>query len=179
MLVRTIKTALPIILLAAFVFALWIALNNSHKKSFDSQLIGSDLPNFSLPDLFSSNNHINSSIFKGKVSLINVWASWCYACETEQATLINITKNYPIYIYGVNYKDDPEDAKAWLRKNGNPFKGVIQDQYGELAIDLGVIGTPETFVISPYGKIVYRHVGIITDEVWQQVLLPIIRKYQV
>ena len=111
------------------------------------------------------------------MSLLNVWATWCYACEIEAPMLLKIKTQYHIPIYSILYKDDPKEALLSLKKNGNPYVMIGLDRKGDTAIDLGVYGTPETFVISREGKIIYRHVGIINQTVWDSVLYPLIKKY--
>jgi len=173
-----IKKCIPYIFFSLLIVLLWQALHTQTSTPKASPLIGQALPKFSLPNLFNSSQRLDQNLLQGKTSLLTVWASWCYACEAEQSTLMSISRRYSIPIYGLNYKDNTKEAKAWLYQHGNPFRAVIQDVDGDLAIDLGVIGTPETFIISPYGKIVYRHIGAINLDTWNNVFLPIIHKYQ-
>lgn len=116
-------------------------------------------------------------LFKGKISLLNVWASWCDACAEEQAFLIQLSQT-GIPIYGLNYKDKSEEAFNWLQRWGNPFKAVGLDQEGELAIDLGVYGTPETFLIDQKGIIRLRYAGILNNNAWNDTFAPLIQSLE-
>lgn len=169
---------IPYVILIALLAVLYRELFYAKPHEIPSPLIGEALPDFSLPNLFSPENKLTPNDFMGHVSLLNVWASWCAACQEEQAMLVMIGEQYHVPIYGINYKDKPEDAKNWLSQYGNPYKVIGVDKDGDAAIDLGVYGTPETFVISPEGKIVYRHIGIIDQAVWDNVLQPLVAKYE-
>lgn len=171
------KLLMPFFVLAALLFLFWHALFNSQPTILPSALVGENLPHFQLPTVVGK-QQFSDNIFKGHVSLLTVWATWCEACRLEQPTLIDIQQQYHIPIYGIAYKSETQDIHQWLSQNGNPFMIVANDVNGNAAIDLGIYGTPETFVISPAGKIVYRQVGAINTEVWRNVLLPIVKRYQ-
>lgn len=171
-----IKYAVPYLLLLLLFFLFYRGLFTSQQK-FSSDMIGEPLPNFNLPDLNTANARLSKDTLKGQVSLLNVWASWCYACSFEQAMLVNIHNNYHINIYGINYKDNKQEALAWLNKYGNPYTKIGNDTHGSLVVDLGVYGIPETFVINPAGEIIYRHIGVITQKNWDEVLYPLVKKY--
>lgn len=140
-------------------------------------LVGEPLPSLPLRDI-TSGIPWNEQTLKGQVSLINVWATWCYACESEHPFLMKISRDYHIPIYGIAYKDQPQTILQWLTKHGNPFIKIASDQYGSTALDLGIYGTPETFIINKQGYIVYRHIGMIDQLIWENVLYPLILKYQ-
>lgn len=143
-----------------------------------SALIGETLPAFELANLMAPSSTITPKTMVGRVSLLNVWATWCAACKIEHPMLMRIKEHYHIPIFAINYKDDREKAMTWLRDQGNPYLMIASDQSGDTATDLGVYGTPETFVISKAGKIVYRHFGIINQHEWDHVLYPLIKKYE-
>lgn len=172
------KKILPFILLFSLFYLFWHALFHAKKNELASTLIGENLPEFALPELNDPNRLFSAKNFPHKVSLLNVWATWCYACIIEQPMLMKIKNDYHVPIYGIDYKDQPELAKDWLAKYGNPFVMIGNDLTGSAVIDLGVYGTPETFVISPAKKIIYRHVGIIDQKTWDEVLYPLIKKYE-
>jgi cytochrome c biogenesis protein CcmG/thiol:disulfide interchange protein DsbE len=113
---------------------------------------------------------------KGHVTLLNVWASWCYACELQHPMLMAIKNNYHIPIYGIAYKDEAKNIQTFLNEYGNPYTRLGNDSNGAVAMDFGVYGTPETFVIDKKGTIVYRHVGVISQQVWEEELLPLIKR---
>lgn len=167
----------PFIILFLLFGILAYELFYAKPHELPSTLIGEKVPRFSLPTLSTANITFNNQRLVGQVSLLNVWASWCYACNTEAAMLLKIKNDYHVTIYGINYKDKPEDARKWLKQYGNPYTLIGSDKNGDVAIDLGVYGTPETFVINSAGEIVYRHVGAINQQDWDNVIYPIVKKY--
>ncbi len=114
--------------------------------------------------------------FLGKVTIVNVWATWCHACATEYDMLLELAQDNQVIFYGLVYKDNPEAVKKWIAKYGNPYRMIAVDQTGDTAIDWGVYGTPETFIIDKKGVIRYKQIGPITADVWEQTLKPLIQK---
>jgi len=139
-----------------------------------SPLIDMPLPAFELPDLNGRGARITAGSLTGKPRLLNVWASWCVACRVEHPLLIDLAKSGRVSIVGLNYKDEREDALAWLEHHGDPYERTIFDHEGRLGLDLGVYGVPETFVIDRDGVIRYKQVGPITDEALNDVILPLL-----
>lgn len=155
------------VLLAVF---LWRGLYLEPQKLPSTQ-IGHALPAFNLPLLGNNGQVLTPDMMQGQFALVNVWASWCAACIDEQVFLLNLAKqNVPIY--GINYKDNSANAEQWLREWGNPYRMVGEDKHGETAIDLGVYGAPETFLVDAQGIIQYRHAGILDEASWQKEFLP-------
>ena len=115
---------------------------------------------------------------KGQVWLLNVWASWCVACRTEHPLLVELGKAKLVPIIGLNYKDKPDEAKAWLAQLGNPYALSVMDRDGNVGIDFGVYGVPETFVIDKTGTIRFKQIGPVTVEVLEKTILPLVRKLQ-
>lgn len=113
----------------------------------------------------------------GQIALLNVWASWCAACVDEQVFLMQLSRE-ALPIYGLNYKDKTNDARRWLSEWGNPYKAIGEDKAGKVAIDLGVYGAPETFLIDKKGLIRYRHVGVLDEKAWLSDFLPLIKRLQ-
>lgn len=173
-----IKFIIPFLILFTLFGLLYKELFYAKHNELPSALIGENIPDFELTDLTHPYITLTSKDLTGRVSLLNVWASWCSACSTEQEMLMKISVDYHIPIYGIDYKDDPKTAIAWLRQYGNPYELIGADRRGDVAIDLGVYGTPETFVISPSGKIIYRHVGAIDQKTWDEVLYPLVKKFE-
>lgn len=163
---------LPLLLFVLLATFLWRGLSLDPKK-IPTTLINHVAPRLGLPSL-GTNNLVVTQDFKGQIWLLNIWASWCAACLEEQPTLLELAKK--ITIIGLAYKDSPQEAKYWLKKYGNPFSEVIIDKEGLSALDWGVYGAPETFVIDRHGKVRYKHVGIIHKKDWQHSLLPLIEK---
>lgn len=167
------RFALPFILFIFIVAFLWRGLS-LHPNEVPSPLINKPVPDFSLPTLFDSAEKTTNDDFIGHVSLINVWATWCYACAEEHDVLMQLASNQDIMIYGLNYKDNDDDAKKWLTERGNPYQIVAFDKKGGTAIDLGVYGTPETFIIDKKGVIRYKHIGPITMDTWEKKIEPLV-----
>ena len=137
-------------------------------------LIVSDIPDFKLTDL--NGRKIDRSVFEAdEYKLINVWATWCINCKLEHGFLMSL-KNENFNIIGLNYKDNLEKANKWLVQFGNPYKQNIFDQKGELGFELGVAGAPETYLVNKQNKILYKHVGIINEDVWIQKFIPFINE---
>ena len=171
---RRLLYVLPIALLAALGIAFAVGLGRDPQK-LPSALLGKPAPSFALPSIDGSAGGFASTELKGKVSLINVWASWCPPCRVEHPILMDIAKS-GIPIYGINYKDKPEDATRFLTNLGNPFTAIGADRDGKVAIDFGVYGYPETFVTDRDGIIRYKHVGPINKLDWERTLAPIVQE---
>ena len=139
-----------------------------------SGLVDHALPDFHLPDLMDPEMFYNKSQITGKISIMNVWATWCSPCAQEHPFLVQLAKSNDIPIYGLNYHDERENAIKWLQEKGNPYHAVLFDPNGQTGIDFGIIGVPETFIIDEHGVIRYRFQGILTEAVWQEKLLPMI-----
>ena len=140
-----------------------------------STQIGKLIPAFKLNTL--DNQLLTSESLMGHVSLLNVCASWCMSCADEQVVLLQLASE-GVAIYGLNYKDTTDNAKQWLTEWGNPYRQIGEDVDGKVAINLGVYGAPETFLIDKQGMIRYRHVGALTQAVWEKEFLPQIRSLE-
>jgi cytochrome c biogenesis protein CcmG/thiol:disulfide interchange protein DsbE len=137
-----------------------------------SPLIGKPMPQFELPRLKDPNAKIGSQDLKGKVALFNVWATWCGGCRQEHEFLVELSRSSGVPIYGLNWKDDRDSALAWLSQLGDPYVANGFDDVGDVAIDWGVYGAPETFLIGPDGTVLYKHIAPLTPEVWQREFVP-------
>ncbi|WP_417500794.1 DsbE family thiol:disulfide interchange protein [Marinobacter sp.] len=140
----------------------------------DSALIGKPVPAFSLRDLKQPETTLDETVFRGEITLLNVWGTWCPSCRDEHDDLMWLAREKKVSIIGLNYKDNRDDALVWLDRLGDPYSKVIYDPKGTLGFDLGVYGAPETFVIDASGVVRYRHVGVVNGDVWERVLLPVI-----
>lgn len=169
------RFAFPLIVFLLIVVVLWRGLS-LHPNQVPSPLINKAAPNFQLPTLENGNKFLTNKNFLGQVTLLNVWATWCVACAEEHDFLLHLANDEKIIIYGFDYKDDPAAAKKILQEHGNPYKIIGVDQSGNVAIDWGVYGTPETFVIDKKGIIRYKQLGPITEQVWNENLKPLIEK---
>ena len=172
---RTWRFFLP---LAIFIGLLWFLYTglSLNPREIPSALINKPTPAFELAQLHSPNKKLGNADMKGKVWLLNVWASWCVSCRYEHPFLKELAKEQVVPIIGLNWKDKPEDAKAWLAKFGDPYMVSVSDLDGRTAIDFGVYGAPETFVIDATGMIRYKHTGPIDATVLREKLLPVIRE---
>jgi len=167
---RSFLMALPLIAFAGLAALFWLRLGNGDPSRIPSALIGHPAPQTSLPPLtglLSDGTQVpglDPAIFKGKVSVVNVWASWCVPCHDEAPLLTELAKDTRLQLVGINYKDAPDNARRFLGRYGNPFGAVGVDANGRAAIEWGVYGVPETFVVGREGTIVYKLVGPITPD---------------
>ncbi|MGW8370490.1 MAG: DsbE family thiol:disulfide interchange protein [Gammaproteobacteria bacterium] len=139
----------------------------------ESPLIGKPAPAFALPDLENASARLSNEDFAGKYSLLNVWATWCAECRYEHPFLLELADS-GISIYGINYKDDPEAARDWLATLGDPYETTGVDEIGDVAIDWGVYGAPETFLIGPDQTVLAKHISQLNREVWETKFAPLI-----
>lgn len=142
-------------------------------KALPSALIGQPFPAFSLPAIFGEKN-VDESLFLGKVSIVNVWGTWCPTCLYEHPYLIELSERGEVSLFGINYKDNVEKAREWLTTKGNPFEVNIVDENGKLGLDLGVTGAPETFVVDKAGKVRMRYQGGLDEKVWRRHFVPLL-----
>ena len=145
-------------------------------REVPSPLIGKPVPEFELPPVQGRQLGLGSRDLRGEISLVNVFASWCAACRDEHPLLLDLMARGDLPIHGLNYKDKPEDAAKWLDALGDPYTRTGVDRDGRVAIDWGVYGVPETFVIDREGRILYKHIGTLTSRVLREKLLPIIER---
>jgi cytochrome c biogenesis protein CcmG/thiol:disulfide interchange protein DsbE len=160
------------LVLVAFL-AIGLKLN---PREVPSPLIDKPAPAFQLARLDDPAQTVTLADLRGQVWLLNVWASWCVACLQEHPLLVEFSRAGTVPIYGLNYKDKPDAAAAWLGKHGNPYTLSIVDADGRVGIDYGVYGVPETFVIDKQGVIRFKHIGPVTPEVLNDTILPLVRR---
>jgi cytochrome c biogenesis protein CcmG/thiol:disulfide interchange protein DsbE len=163
----------PLILFGLLIIFFWRGLSLD-PQNLPSVQINKPMPAFQLPILGVAEKQFVSKAMQGQISLLNVWASWCEACREEQVFLLQLARE-GVPIYGINYKDITHDAMHWLSEWGNPYKIIGEDIAGRAAIDLGVYGAPETFLIDQKGIIRYRHAGVLNARIWQRDFMPRIR----
>ena len=140
-----------------------------------SPLVGKPVPRFSLPAVKGREHGLSSQHLRGEVVLVNVFASWCIACRHEHPLLLTLEREGAIPIHGLNYKDTPDAAAAWLDALGDPYTRTGADLDGRVSLDWGVYGAPETFVIDRDGRIAYKHIGPVTPRVLDEIILPLVR----
>lgn len=168
------KYLIPLGLFLVLVVFLAIGLSRDPHE-IPSALVNKPAPTFRLPQLKEPTKTFSAEDMKGKVWLLNVWASWCIACREEHEYLGGYAKSGVAPIIGLNYKDRPEDALAWLGELGDPYQLSAVDLDGRVGIDYGVYGAPETYVIDKTGTIRHKHVGPVMPDVWSQEILPLVQ----
>jgi cytochrome c biogenesis protein CcmG, thiol:disulfide interchange protein DsbE len=141
-----------------------------------SALLDRPLPEFELQSLQDPERILSRDDVLGQKMLINVWATWCPSCKVEHPWLVKIAQQYGVKIIGLNYKDERQAALGWLQRYEDPFAVSVYDVEGRLGLDMGVYGAPETFVVDSAGIIRFKHVGVIDESVWQDVLLPVLQE---
>jgi cytochrome c biogenesis protein CcmG, thiol:disulfide interchange protein DsbE len=167
---RSFLMALPLIAFAALAAVFWFRLGNTDPSRIPSALIGHMAPQTPLPPLAGLADRgapvpgLDPAMFKGKVSVVNVWASWCIPCHDEAPLLLALGKDKRLQLIGINYKDAPDKARGFLTRYGNPYGIVGVDGNGRAAIEWGVYGVPETFIVGREGTIVYKMVGPVTPD---------------
>lgn len=172
---RRLLLALPAVGFAglAAVFA-WSV--NRDPSQLPSALIGKPVPIFDLPPVEGRTLGLSSSDLYGEVSLVNVFASWCVACRTEHPLFMRLAERKTVPIHGLNYKDRPQDAAEWLNTLGDPYTHTGADRDGRVAIDWGVYGVPETFVVGADGRIAHKHIGPVTEQALRETILPLVER---
>ena len=170
--------ALPLLIFALLSGLFWYALHSGDPLRLPSALVGKTVPPFTLPPIegfAEAEGFQTADLAKGAATIVNVWASWCVPCHEEHPLLLELAKQPDVRLYGINYKDDPAAARRFLGRYGNPFARVGADRSGRVAIDWGVYGVPETYVIGGDGKIAFRHVGPLTEAAIKEKLLPLVQ----
>jgi len=153
-----------------------VGVEGRQASDLPSALIDKPAPDFDLPPIAGSGRGFRRADLGGGVSLVNVWASWCAPCRQEQPVLMRLARQ-GVTIWGINYKDRPEDAQRFLEELGDPFKAIGADRTGRTSIDWGVYGYPETFVVDAGGRIRYRHVGPIQARDLEENILPLLKRF--
>jgi cytochrome c biogenesis protein CcmG/thiol:disulfide interchange protein DsbE len=175
--------ALPLLIFIGLAGLFWYALHTGDPSRLPSALIGKPVPEFTLSpidglkaeDGTPMQGFSTADLATGKPTIVNVFASWCVPCLEEHPMLMALAKEDDVRLYAINYKDDPDSARRFLGRYGNPFARAGVDASGRVAIDFGVYGVPETYVVSGDGKIAYRHVGPLTEKAITEKILPLVQ----
>lgn len=168
---------IPLIIFLSLLLLFWRGLQlDPHQVP--SNLLNKTLPKLDLPDLINSQHRLTNQDFIGHVSLLNIWASWCVNCRLEHPFLMDLAQTQQIKIFSIDYKDDSMPSQQFLKQFGNPYQIVGFDKIGNTSINLGVYGTPESFLIDKNGIIRYKIIGPITQKIWQEQIQPLIKKLQ-
>lgn len=171
------RFAIPLAVFAVILAFLFVGLG-LNPREVPSPFIGKPAPAFQLAQLHAPDRAFTQKDMLGQVWLLNVWASWCISCRDEHPLLVELAKGKTLPLVGLNYKDKPEEAKAWLKQFGDPFQISVSDLDGRVGIDFGVYGVPETFLIDKAGVIRYKHIGPITPDALEKKILPLVRELQ-
>ena len=175
---RPLRRLLVILPLAASIIVgaalAWSLTRNP--REIPSALVGKPVPAFDLPAVEGRSAGLSSADLAGEVSLVNVFASWCTACREEHPLFLELKAEGSVPIHGLNYKDKPADAAGWLNTLGDPYARAGADRDGRVAIDWGVYGVPETFVVSAEGRIVHKHIGPLTRRDLDETILPLVER---
>lgn len=168
---------LPLILFIVLaVFFATLLLKGKDPAEIPSAMVGRAVPVFELPPAFKGQKGFSSHDLQRAPTIVNVFASWCLSCQLEQRTFIKIMLSSccSVNVYGIAYKDTAQKLAPWLKKHGNPYKAIGNDPEGQAAIDWGVTGVPETFIVDAKGIIRYKHIGPVTDEVYETIFKPML-----
>ena len=170
----SLKFLFPLAVFAVLVVFFVVGLNLDPIE-VPSPLINKPAPNFKLPVLGESGKVFSPEEMRGKVWLLNVWASWCVACREEHPMLLAMSQDKELNLIGMDYKDTDDAGSDVLKQNGNPYQRVVTDADGRVGIDYGVYGVPETYVIDRQGVIRYKQIGPITEEAFRDKILPLLK----
>jgi cytochrome c biogenesis protein CcmG, thiol:disulfide interchange protein DsbE len=172
---KALKFIVPLAVFLALAIFFAIGLTRD-PRTVPSPFIDKPAPAFKLEQLHQSSLAFMPEQMKGKVWMLNVWASWCVSCRVEHPLLVELARSKAVPIVGLNYKDKREDATAWLQKFGNPYELSAWDIDGRVGIDYGVYGAPETFLIDKQGVIRHKQIGPITPDALEKTIMPLIKK---
>ena len=171
------RLLVPLGLFVVLVIVLGIGLTLDPRE-VPSPLVGKPAPQFELPLLHADDKTFSPKEMLGKVWMLNVWASWCVSCRHEHPVLMDLARSGTLPIYGLNYKDARKDGIEWLERHGNPYRLSAFDAKGAVGIDYGVYGVPESYVIDKRGVIRYKQIGIVTPEILETKILPLVRELE-
>ena len=174
---RRLRYLVPVFLFVALAAALGVQLLTGDPGRVPSALIDKPVPAFDLPPVQGFEDlggFATADLGQGRIALVNVFASWCGPCRVEHPLLMELARAGTVPLYGINYKDTPDDAERWLGRLGNPYARMGADLDGRTGIDWGVYGVPETFVVDGAGRIRHRHVGVLSRHDLDETILPLI-----
>jgi cytochrome c biogenesis protein CcmG, thiol:disulfide interchange protein DsbE len=174
---KKLRLLIPLAVFLILVVFLYVGLFRDPRE-IPSPLVDKPAPAFTLAQLHEPGKQMSTADMKGKVWLLNVWASWCVSCREEHPLLVQLARANVVPVIGLNYKDRNDLGLAWLKQNGDPYNFSVVDADGRVGINYGVYGVPETFVIDKNGVIRYKQIGPITAEALEKKILPLVRELQ-
>jgi cytochrome c biogenesis protein CcmG, thiol:disulfide interchange protein DsbE len=167
------KFLLPFAVFVALAVLFAFGLNPSRDiHVLPSPLIGKPAPAFTLTDVLDPSRPVSNAALNGQVYVLNVWATWCVACREEHEALLSISRQHVVPIIGLDYKDQRGPAKQWLEQLGNPYQAVAFDVDGRTAIDWGVYGAPETYLVDGHGRVIFKFISPMTQQIWDREFMP-------
>ncbi len=170
---------LPLVLFVLLGILLAVGLKIAdNKTNIPSPLIGRQIPQFDLPMLKDPSRSLSPEDFKGQPYLVNFWASWCVTCVYEHPYITDLARSGRLRVVGLNFRDEPADARDWLAQHGDPYDVIITDYDGRVSINFGVYAAPESFLIAPDGEVVYKQIGALTPDVIAEVILPMVEEME-
>ncbi len=173
------KYFIPLVIFIGLIILLAFGLSNSDQvKIIPSTLIDKPAPPFNVSKLQKPNETFSPKDMRGKVWILNVWASWCASCRAEHEVIKRLVRQYPVHFIGLNYKDEKQNALLWLSRLGNPYQFNAVDADGDVGIDWGVYGVPESYIIDKKGIIRHKVIGVLTDENVKTTVLPMIKRLE-
>ena len=173
---RRLIYALPIVLLGLFAYLAWLGLApNRDPSALPSALVGRTVPEFSLAPLDPAAQKLATADVKGQVTVINFFASWCLPCKAEHPLLFQLGKDYGIPVYGIAFKDRPEDTAAYIREMGSPYRKIGLDADGRVSLDFGLMGVPETFILDREGVVRYRLPQPLDEDTIKDQIAPLLK----
>lgn len=175
--VRVLSWSVSVLCVMALIGFLFVGLHRD-PHALPSPMIRQPVPHFVAEDFDASIHQYSEALFVGHVSLLNVFASWCYACQGEHSFLLDIHRRYKLQLIGLDYKDRRTDVLQWFEQEGNPYDHILFDPRGDVGMQWGVYGTPETFVVDQSGVIQFKLVGPLTPDHWYHDVLPVVRRLQ-
>ncbi|OED41413.1 thiol:disulfide interchange protein [Endozoicomonas sp. (ex Bugula neritina AB1)] len=174
---RQVKLFIPLFIFLSLCTLFYFALFRENKGELPSALIDKSLPTFELSTVKEPGRLVTEKDMIGEAALINVWGTWCPSCRVEHPYLVELSKQ-GVPIYGVNYKDDQDEARIWLKTLEDPYRFSVNDELGVLGVNLGVYGAPETYLIDAEGIIRFKHVGVVDERVWKDEIEPLYNQFR-
>lgn len=171
---RYVRYAAPVVVLVLLILLFGVGLKLDPRE-VPSPLVGKPAPVFDLPLLEPAGQNLSPPALAGRPVLVNFFASWCAGCQVEHPLLMELSKQ-GIEIVGMDYKDEPSDARRWLQRHGNPYRQVVIDRAGQAGLDWGVYGVPETYVLGADGTILFKQIGPLTPQAWERDIRPLLAK---
>ena len=170
----TWRAFIPVVAFSALVVLLALGLRQDPTR-LPSPFIGKPAPKLDLPTLEDPAKRVTNADFANRTVLVNVWATWCVECRREHPFLLELSRSQTIPIFGIDWRDTPDDARLWLQQLGDPYVDSGDDRDGRTGIDWGVYGAPETFLIGPDGKVLHKQIGPLSPQIWERDFVPLIK----